>query len=63
MCVWEEKSPFFPPLVQNDLGTLTGHEKLIDGLSICYIGTIVDRTVPVVSVMTCILKCTGTVPF
>ena len=34
-CVWGKASPFFPPLAKNDLGSLTGHEELIDGLCIC----------------------------
>ena len=51
-CVWGKKSYFFPPLAKIDLGTLTGHEELIDGL--CTV-SIRYWTVPVVSALMCIL--------
>ena len=54
--VWGKNLLFFPPLAYNDLCTLTGHEKLI--LMDCICVSVRYQTVPVVSVLTCILLCT-----
>ena len=52
--VWEEKSTFFPPLAQNYVGTYTDRQDMKSLLMDCSLCRC--RTLPVVSVLTCILQ-------